>query len=422
MSIRKNTLWNLLGSGLPLVAAVLLIPYTLKTAGNEVFGILTLIWALIGYFSLFDLGVGRSLTYEISKLHAVNSHKDINPILTTGLTLTLLTGVLGTFVLWFISPILVINWLKISFIHQADAILAFKICALAIIPTTVTSGLRGALEGFQRFAASNLSKLIIGLSMFALPAFSLNIHGVSLTAIAAYLCVMRLVVALFACWQMREYLQKTSQVFAKQHFNKLFNYGFWVTITGIVGPLMVYGDRFFVSAIVGANTLPFYAIPQEGLFRLLMIPSAFCGALMPQLASQRPSEIVANYKKNHKKLSLIMLGICVAASLLIYPVLLFWISPDFADKSILIALLLVVGVWLNSISMMPYTLLQARGNPKLTAIFHIIELCIYIPVLWILIKNFGLIGAAIAWIIRVLLDYLLLQTSATKLVKTYEQY
>jgi GT2 family glycosyltransferase len=32
----------------------------------------------------------------------------------------------------------------------------------------------------------------------------------------------------------------------------LLNYGVWVTVTGIVGHLMVYGDRFFVSAAVGA--------------------------------------------------------------------------------------------------------------------------------------------------------------------------
>jgi O-antigen/teichoic acid export membrane protein len=39
----------------------------------EAFGVLTLIWALIGYFSLFDMGVGRALTYELSKLRGAVS-------------------------------------------------------------------------------------------------------------------------------------------------------------------------------------------------------------------------------------------------------------------------------------------------------------------------------------------------------------
>ena len=68
MSLRHNTIWNLAGSGVPLIAAVAFIPFTLNRLGNEAFGVLTLIWALIGYFSLFDMGVGRALTYERSKL------------------------------------------------------------------------------------------------------------------------------------------------------------------------------------------------------------------------------------------------------------------------------------------------------------------------------------------------------------------
>jgi O-antigen/teichoic acid export membrane protein len=70
MSLRPNTLWNLAGSGLALIAAAALIPFMLQRLGNEAFGVLTLIWALIGYFSLFDMGVGRAIADELSKLRA----------------------------------------------------------------------------------------------------------------------------------------------------------------------------------------------------------------------------------------------------------------------------------------------------------------------------------------------------------------
>jgi hypothetical protein len=64
MSLRNNTQWNLAGSGLPLIAAAALIPFMLHRLAmvtlTEAFGELTLIWAVIGYFSLFDMGVGRA--------------------------------------------------------------------------------------------------------------------------------------------------------------------------------------------------------------------------------------------------------------------------------------------------------------------------------------------------------------------------
>ena len=67
MSLKKDTVYNLLGNGVPLLAAAVAIPYLLTSLGNEKFGLLALIWSLIGYFGLFDFGVGRALTYEVSR-------------------------------------------------------------------------------------------------------------------------------------------------------------------------------------------------------------------------------------------------------------------------------------------------------------------------------------------------------------------
>ena len=100
MSLRKNTLWNLFGSSLPLITAVLCIPYCLNNLGGEAFGVLTLIWALVGYFSLFDLGAGRALTYEISRLQNDALKAKVPSVLRAGLLLTILAGLAGTSIEW----------------------------------------------------------------------------------------------------------------------------------------------------------------------------------------------------------------------------------------------------------------------------------------------------------------------------------
>src|SRR2546429_7267465 len=60
--LARNAVWNLLGNGAPMVVAVVCIPILIRGLGKERFGVLTLAWALIGYASLFDLGLGRALT------------------------------------------------------------------------------------------------------------------------------------------------------------------------------------------------------------------------------------------------------------------------------------------------------------------------------------------------------------------------
>jgi O-antigen/teichoic acid export membrane protein len=416
MSLKRNTLWNLAGSGLPLIAAAICIPYLLNGMGKETFGILTLIWALIGYFSLFDLGVGRSLTYEISKLLASNNTEDIRPTLKAGLIITTITGLVGGFILWLTAPKLAHDWLRISAVYQADSLTAFTVCALAIIPTTITSGLRGALEGANRFAASNASKMIIGFGMFVLPACSFYLYGASLTNIALSLLVLRIFVVILALAQshqtFKQYISKITLTYT--YFRRLFTYGFWITITGIISPLMVYGDRFLISNLLGADQLSYYSIPQEGLFRLLILPAALSGALMPAFTTLKGEDLLQTYKTNFKRVAYVMLAVCCLSAALAYPVMSWWLSPEFANKSIGVTLILCVGIWVNSVSITPFTLLQARGSPKVTAIFHLIELALYIPLVLLMVHNYGLLGAGFAWLFRVLIDFSLLYVAVKK--------
>ena len=54
VSRKRNALWNLAGSALPMLAGGLDSVHV-DRLGSEMFGALTLIWGLIGYFSLFVL-------------------------------------------------------------------------------------------------------------------------------------------------------------------------------------------------------------------------------------------------------------------------------------------------------------------------------------------------------------------------------
>jgi O-antigen/teichoic acid export membrane protein len=73
--LAKNSLWNLVGWGAPLLVALAVIPLLIKGLGIERFGALTLIWMGIGYFSLFDIGLGRALTKLVGKNSALNVPK-----------------------------------------------------------------------------------------------------------------------------------------------------------------------------------------------------------------------------------------------------------------------------------------------------------------------------------------------------------
>src|SRR5438876_9707032 len=94
-SLARNIVWNMLGQATPLVVAVIAIPVLIRGFGVERFGILSLAWLLIGYFSLFDLGLGRALTKLVAEKLAGRRDEEIPALAWTALFLMLGLGVAG---------------------------------------------------------------------------------------------------------------------------------------------------------------------------------------------------------------------------------------------------------------------------------------------------------------------------------------
>jgi len=60
------------------------------------------------------------------------------------------------------------------------------------------------------------------------------------------------------------------------------------------------------------------------------------------------------------------------------------------------------------VACVPFALIQSAGRPSLTAKLHILELPVYLPLVWFLARCRGIEGVAMAWTARVLLDTVLL--------------
>ena len=415
-SLRRDTVWNLSGSVIPLLAGLVTIPYLLDRLGNEAFGILALVWALIGSFGVFDLGTGRALTYEVSKRARLDDSNAVNQTIRAGLALTVATGCVGTALVLFAVAPFAPTWFHVAPDLAASVRSAFEITAYAIIPTTVTSGVRGALEGFRRFGDANLNRAAIGTLMFLVPAATVWLLRPDLTLIAANLVIARIAICAMGLIQLRQNIFVSAPLRLKQ-ITPLLSFGVWVTISGIISPLMVYGDRFLVSYTLGADALPIYAIPQEALQRLSIVPLALATALLPRLVVTRAvASTMQIYKANLWRVAAVMFVICGLAAALAHPILAAWISPDFADRSIVIVLILCFGLWVNSIGQISFTLLHALGRPKVTALFHCLELLLYAGLMLALCSAFGLVGAAIAWTARVSADSLLLHLAVKRYV------
>lgn len=410
MSIRIHTIWNIAGSAVPLLVAAVTIPNLVHSLGVESFGVLTLIWTLIGYFSLFDLGLGRSITHHISsKLETIPMAEMVNRI-NVGLVYTLSAGLLGAVIILALANS-ASGWIKVSSQIQHQTYIAFIYSALAIPFVALSSGMKGVLEAFDYFDQVNLVRIFQGIATFLLPILSVHFYGPNLGIIALSLGLSRVVVLMFYVAFVKKLIAINWLTFFKNlEFDpSLLKFGAWMTISNIISPLLVYFDRFIISSVIGGQIVAYYTVPFEILTRLLIIPGAMGSALFPKLSNEyhNGSKSVGKLLQNSMiTIALVMTVLCVLVYMMYQPLVSWWISNEFANASKSVVHILTIGIWMNSLGFIAYTALQAKTGAKQTAVLHLIELALFIPLLYLLLKQMGITGAAIAWTTRVSFDAL----------------
>jgi O-antigen/teichoic acid export membrane protein len=405
MNLKTSIAINLIGSLVPVFLALACIPPLIHKLGMSEFGILSLVWILIGYLSIFDMGVGRALTFEVSnKLKGETCFKGLSRTICPGISLATIAGILGVFL---ILPIIFFmgSGLEAKFNIEKGSIDALYLCVIAIVPTAITSAIRGALEGGSRFIESNLMRAAISSGMFIVPLVFVELGNHELLDITIGLIILRIIVMIISIYIIRDNIKLNHFIFRRSDF-RMLHYGSWVTISSILSPLMVNGDRFIVSSIVGPALLNLYTIPQEMIQRFLIVPGAFTTSIFPKIPHLK--SIKNFYKINLFHISTLSF-ISVLCIAFIGPYFFeYWISPVFAINSQEILWILCFGLFFNSLAQLPMTYLMAMGMPKLVTTAHVIELIFYVLAIYILVKIFGVKGAAYAWSFRVSLDFFIL--------------
>ena len=74
---------------------VLLVPYTIRMLGMDLFGLWTLIFSTVGFFGLLDLGFATSVVKYVAEHQGNNNSQQRNEILSTIMAVYLILSVIG---------------------------------------------------------------------------------------------------------------------------------------------------------------------------------------------------------------------------------------------------------------------------------------------------------------------------------------
>jgi O-antigen/teichoic acid export membrane protein len=423
--LARNAVWNLGGAIIPILATIVSTPMLIQGLGTDRFGLIVLSWAIVGYLSVFDFGLGRTLTQSIASRLETHSVEDIAAIFRTSLMLLCGFGVVGAVLGIFLTQTVLLGVVDVPDNLVAEAQPALILLCLSLPVVITSAALRGTLEAFQQFRS--LSILRTGLGLFSsLAPLAVLPFTKNIAAIVAVLVVGRI-----ANWLLHWILcvrhmpeLRTNSGFDRSLVRPLLKSGGWMTVSNVVSPLLTSLDRFLIATWVSVSAVTFYTTPYDALMSSLVVPTAIAGVMFPAFAAMGKTQRdrTANmFRRSAVVTYIVMLPVSLGAILFAKDVLQLWLGGEFADRSTVVLQILAMGVLANSLAQVPFSLIQGLGRPDITAKLHLLELPLYVILLAVLVTQWGIKGAAIAWTIRVCVDFSLLIIIAGRTLDIFER-
>ena len=418
--LARNVIFSFAGQAVPLLVAVFAVPEIISQFGVDRLGILMIAWAFVGYLSLFDLGISRALTQLLSSKIAAGEEERSSPIVWTSVLMMLVVGVIGSIVFWFASMPLVYHVLRTPDALKGETLRSFYLLALSIPIDVFTSCFRGILEAKQRFDIINYIRIPLGILTFASPflvlPFSRSVFAIIVVMVLAN--ILALIAYVIMAFRVMPSLSHDISFHAR-HVARLLGFGAWMTVSNVIGPIMIYMDRFFVGAVISIAAVAYYATPYEVITKLWIIPQAIVTVLFPAFAlgfTRKTPRTLLIFERGLKYSFLVLFPIILMVITLSRFGLAIWLGPEFALKSARVLEWLSVGIFINSLSQVAFALIQGAGRPDLTAKVHMIELPFYLILLWSLTSSMGINGTALAWTLRVVIDAVIMFAIAGNII------
>jgi len=413
-----------MGTVVPMFAALLAVPWLMRYLGQERLGVLSLIWVVVGYFSFLDMGLGRAVTVAVASLRVGGQQARSDEMHVLGSASALLLGV-GSIAAVLLG-LSIAAWgipFQLSSANLRGEVTYALLWTLPSLPLLLlSSSLRGHLEGVGAFRSLNLLRIPTGILLIVGPCLT-ALYSPNLIWACMGIFMVRVLHAL-VLWQLVasqtehgffELMSVLSRSSSALWLRRLLTFGGWVTVSNVVGPIIVYVDRFVIGATLAAGAVTAYAVPFDLVSRLPILVASLCSVLLPELtrlsglAVETGSGEASKAHRLAAKASWFSAGVVLVLVLLgcwtAHWALTLWLGPDLAQQSTRVTQILLLAFGVNAVAQIPFTALQAVGKVRSVALLHLTELLPYAGVVYFAISWLGIEGAAWAWLARSIVDY-----------------
>ncbi len=417
-AIRRGIALNVVGAVGPAAAAILCIPGIVAGLGQARFGVLSLAWIFINSIGILDLGIGRALTRFLAVREEPDASREAS-IVWTALLSILALGTCAGAAAWGLADVLSTTLAHGDPALRAETASTIRILAISVPSVMLSSGLRGVLEAFGRFDLTNRISIPIAVLNLALPVLLLQL-GWALLGIVTALVALRILGTLLLMQSVIHVVPAMRVIrLGLAGMGPVLAFGGWVTVSYIPGPLFAQADRWLLGSLAALSAVAFYSTPADILSRVTVIPGAVIQVLFPVVAQA----LVGDRPRAARLANRAMLAIAGA----VLPVLTLlvaiapealhaWLGPEFATHGARAGRILALVTFMNCMDWLAFSIVQSAGYASWTGKLRAVEIPLHLALAAFLIHAAGVEGAALANLLRAIVDGALLVWMGTRVL------
>jgi O-antigen/teichoic acid export membrane protein len=391
------------------------LPFIVHGLGDERFGLLTLLWLFVGYFSVIDFGAGQAALRFLSVAVAEHDTERVVRTFRVTLRISLTIGVLSALIATAVSFTDALSLLKLDDALRPELVSGLRLLAIGLPAQLLQVSLKSIPMAFNRYGLNSLLQ-VVSVSVQWIGGAIIAVSGGGLMGVLLLTVASRYVIAIgyvAAGFFLIPEARSHSRDLGWEEFRPFLSYGGWAAVPQLMAPAFTFVERLVVGSVLSVAWVAYFAVPSDTVARFLIFPLSLVNAAFPVFSGgwaleEGKSRVRGVYARSLKLVLLGIIPLALVLGVFSREILTVWLKSAYAAKSTVPLMIMSAGLVFNVVAQIPVTFLMAVGRPDLPAKIGIVQAPLYVGLLLFLTAEWGIVGTAAAWSVRVTIEALVL--------------
>lgn len=411
VGVARSGLWAGGGQFAALIAALLATPFTIRLLGPVKYGLWSLLRSVLVYFQLADLGMATASTRFAAERYAHDDAVGEGTVIWSALAVTVALTAAAAIVASLVAPFLVTSVLHVPTGLRSSGVLALRLVCVAAVAYAATNVITTPQQVRLRFRSVTLAMSGPAVSQVAAAPVVLAAVAGGVVTMAAVMATAWIVAAglnFRAAARLLPVLRRPRVTGAT--LRPIVKYGGALAISGLADIPLSTASWFLLAHFRSATAVAYYAAASALGLLITVIPLAVFQPMLPALTRLASEERFDEHRRLYHQVLrgafLLSTSAALVLAFLGHPFLALWAGPVYGVHSAGAFYVILVGLWFNTLAYVPYGQLLASGRTSTLAVIHLAELIPYLLLAAVLTSDFGVVGAASASAVRLIVDSL----------------